>query len=58
MLAPGDELRVLARNDFGEPLYATPAVAHDGTLYVRTPTAPYAIGEKWFPGQRTTLTSI
>jgi outer membrane protein assembly factor BamB len=30
-----DKLRVLARNDLGEPVYATPAVV-DGKLLVRT----------------------
>jgi outer membrane protein assembly factor BamB len=43
--APGDTLTVLARNDLGEPLFATPAVSEDGTMYVRTPTALYAFGE-------------
>lgn len=44
VFAPGDELRVLARNDVGEPIYATPAVSPEGTLYVRTPSAVYAFG--------------
>lgn len=34
-LAIGDRLEVLARNDLGEPVFATPAIA-GGTLYVRT----------------------
>ena len=42
VFAPGDELKVLARNDFGEAIYATPAVSSDGILYVRTPSALYA----------------
>jgi outer membrane protein assembly factor BamB len=36
-----DSLQVLARNDLGEPILATPAVA-DGTLYVRTTSHLYA----------------
>jgi len=36
-----DTLQVLARNDLGEPILATPAVA-DGTLYVRTTSHLYA----------------
>jgi len=31
----GDELDVLARNDLGEEIYATPAIVED-KLYVRT----------------------
>jgi outer membrane protein assembly factor BamB len=42
VVAAGDEMNVLARSDFGEPLIATPGIA-DGTLYVRTGTALYAI---------------
>lgn len=38
-----DTLQVLARNDLGEPIWATPAVA-DGTLYVRTTAHLYAFG--------------
>ena len=41
VLATGDEFKVVARNDLGEPIYATPAVA-DGTLYVRTTGHLYA----------------
>jgi outer membrane protein assembly factor BamB len=40
----GDELRVLARNEFGEPIYATPALAPRG-LYVRTGAHLYALGK-------------
>jgi outer membrane protein assembly factor BamB len=36
-----DTLQVLARNDLGEPILATPAVA-DGALYVRTTSHLYA----------------
>ena len=46
VFAPGDELKVLARNAFGEPIFATPAVSPDGILYVRTPSALYAVGER------------
>jgi outer membrane protein assembly factor BamB len=46
VLAPGDEMKVLARNNLGEPIFATPAVSPDGILYVRTPSALYAFGER------------
>lgn len=46
VFAPGDELKVLARNNFGEPIFATPAVSPEGILYVRTPSAVYAVGER------------
>jgi outer membrane protein assembly factor BamB len=46
VLAPGDTMTVLARNDLGEPIYATPAVAPEGILYVRTTSALYAFGEQ------------
>jgi outer membrane protein assembly factor BamB len=35
VVLPGDELKVAARNNLEEPIYATPAIA-GGTLYVRT----------------------
>ena len=41
VLAPGAEFKVAARNDLGEPIYATPAIAA-GTLYVRTVGHLYA----------------
>ncbi|MPY91170.1 MAG: PQQ-binding-like beta-propeller repeat protein [Luteitalea sp.] len=41
VLAPGDELRVMARNDLDKPIYATPAIVA-GTLYVRTAGHLYA----------------
>ncbi|MCA1562293.1 MAG: PQQ-binding-like beta-propeller repeat protein [Acidobacteria bacterium] len=41
VLVPGDEFKVAARNDLGEPIYATPAIAA-GTLYVRTVDHLYA----------------
>jgi len=46
VFAPGDALKVLARNDFGEPIFATPAVSPEGILYLRTPSALYAVGER------------
>lgn len=39
-----DELNVLARNDFGEEIFATPAIA-ENTFYVRTANHLYALGE-------------
>jgi len=39
-----DELKVLARNDFAEKIFATPAVAED-RIYIRTAKNLYAIGE-------------
>ena len=41
VFATGDALEVLARNDLGERIMATPAIV-DGTLYVRTGTALHA----------------
>jgi outer membrane protein assembly factor BamB len=46
VFSPGDELKVLARNDVGEPVYATPAVSPEGTCDVRTPSALYAFGQR------------
>jgi outer membrane protein assembly factor BamB len=40
----GDQLKVLARNDFREQIFATPAVAED-RLYLRTVGHLYALGE-------------
>lgn len=42
VVAAGDTPNVLARNDLGEPIYATPAVSPEGVLYVRTTSARYA----------------
>ncbi len=39
----GDKLEVLARNKFGEEIFATPAIAGN-TLYLRTTNHLYAIG--------------
>jgi hypothetical protein len=44
----GDTLKVLARNDLGERIMATPALL-DGRVYVRTAEALYAFGEE--PGR-------
>ena len=41
VFSPGDTLKVLARNNLGEPVMATPA-AVDGHLYVRTASRLYA----------------
>ena len=40
-----DTLKVVARNDLGEPIFATPAIV-DGKLYIRTAGHLYAFGEK------------
>ena len=40
----GEKLEVLARNDFGEQILATPAIA-ENRLYLRTANHLYAIGE-------------
>jgi len=40
-----DKLKVLAGNDFADKIFATPAVA-DNTLYVRTTSHLYALGEQ------------
>jgi len=44
VIEPADELRVRARNDFGEAISATPAV-QGNRLYVRTAHHLYALGE-------------
>ncbi len=43
VFAVGDKLEVLARNDLGERIMATPAIV-DGKLYVRTDEHLYAFG--------------
>ena len=43
VLAAGENLKVLARNDLREPIMATPAIV-DGKLYVRTAGHLYAFG--------------
>jgi len=45
VLGLGDQLEVLARNDLGEAIMATPAAVGD-VLYVRTASALFAFGEK------------
>jgi outer membrane protein assembly factor BamB len=45
VLAAGDKLEVLARNDLREPVFASPAVL-DGVLYVRTAAHLFAFGQK------------
>jgi outer membrane protein assembly factor BamB len=44
VIKPGDALEVLARNQIGEPIFATPAVAAN-TLYLRTSAHLYAFAE-------------
>lgn len=44
VFAQGDRLHVLARNDIGERIMATPALAH-GSVLVRTTTKLYAFGD-------------
>ena len=39
-----DKLKILARNDFGEKIFATPAVA-ENKIYLRTTGHLYALGE-------------
>ena len=39
-----DELNVLAKNDFGEKIFATPAIAGN-IIYLRTTGHLYALGE-------------
>jgi outer membrane protein assembly factor BamB len=45
ILAAGDKFDVLAKNDLGEEIHATPAIV-DGTLYLRTSEHLWAIGKK------------
>ncbi|MCZ7636933.1 MAG: hypothetical protein M5U12_13325 [Verrucomicrobia bacterium] len=44
VLAIADELRILARNEFREAIFATPAVAGN-RLYLRTAAHLYAVGD-------------
>ena len=46
VLAAGDRLNVLARNDLGEAVMATPAIA-DGLLYVRSAKHLHAFQQRW-----------
>ena len=43
VLGTGDDLEIVAENDFGEGIFATPAVSAD-TMYVRTTRHLFAIG--------------
>jgi hypothetical protein len=44
VLGTGDELEIVARNDFGEGIIATPAVV-ENTMYLRTSRHLWAIGD-------------
>lgn len=44
VIQAADELKVLARNDFREKIYATPAIA-DNRIYLRTVSHLYALGQ-------------
>jgi outer membrane protein assembly factor BamB len=44
VISGGDRLEVLAKNDLGEPLFATPAFTGNA-IYIRTPTKLYAFME-------------
>ncbi len=43
VLATGDELEIVAPNEFDEGIYATPAIVAN-TMYLRTPRPLWAIG--------------
>ena len=43
VLGTGDELEIVARNQFDEGIFATPAVV-DNTLYLRTAKHLWAVG--------------
>ena len=45
VLETGDEMKVLSENQFGEEIYATPAIV-DGVIYLRTDKHLMAIGRK------------
>ena len=44
VFAEGDEMKVLARNNLGEKIMATPAIVDD-KLYIRSAKHLYAFGE-------------
>ena len=44
VLAAGDEFHVLARNQIGEPVFATPAIV-EGRIYLRTGRHVFAFGQ-------------
>ena len=39
-----DELKIPAKNDFGDKIFATPAIA-ENIIYLRTTSNLYALGE-------------
>jgi outer membrane protein assembly factor BamB len=45
VIAAGDQFRVLARNQVGEPLFATAAIV-ENSIYVRTTSSLYSFGDK------------
>jgi outer membrane protein assembly factor BamB len=45
VLKAGPEQELIAANDLGEPIFATPALA-EGRVYVRTQAALYCFGSK------------
>ena len=45
VLEDGRELKILAKNDMGESIIGTPAIA-DGRLYLRTRTKLYCLAQK------------
>ena len=45
MISTGANPEVLAINDMGEDIFATPAIV-DGVIYVRTHSALFAFGEE------------
>ena len=51
VLGTGDEMEIIARNEFEEGIMATPAVVGD-TLYLRTTKRLYAIGENKAAGKQ------
>jgi hypothetical protein len=44
-LAPGREYKLLAQNEVGETVMATPAIS-DGVLYIRARKHLFAVGAK------------
>src|SRR5205085_32896 len=48
VLAAGKDFQVLAKNELGEPIFATPAIA-DGKIYIRTATQLYCFGRAVHP---------
>lgn len=50
VLAAGSEFHVLAKNDLGEPIFATPSIA-DGKIYLRTAGHLYCFGTSANPSR-------